>query len=62
LAQKKFLEKNSKKLKVGVEGKGKEEDWEKRRRRMSEEDTSFYLEDSHLIFPFILLTSNSKVK
>jgi hypothetical protein len=26
------------------------------------EDTSFYLEDSHLIFPFILLTSNSKVE
>lgn len=24
-------------------------------------DTSSYLEDSHLIFPFILLTSNSRV-
>ena len=30
---------------------------------MSEkEDTFFYLEDSHLIFPFIFLVSNSEVK
>ena len=35
----------------------------KRGKKVSEkEDTSFYLEDSHLIFPFIFLVSNSGVK
>jgi hypothetical protein len=38
-------------------------DLEKRKKKVSEkEETFFYLEDSHLIFPFIFLVSNSKVK
>ena len=35
----------------------------KRKKKVSEkEDTFFYLADSHLIFPFIFLVSNSEVK
>jgi hypothetical protein len=35
----------------------------KRKKKVSEkEDTFFYLEDSHLIFPFIFLVSNFEVK
>lgn len=34
-----------------------------RKKKVSEkEDTFFYLEDSHLIFPLIFLVSNSEVK
>ena len=49
----------------GVGGGGGVDLEQRKKKKVSEkkrEETLFYLEDSHLIFPFIFLVCNSKVK